>query len=203
MYKDINDYELLYLIAENNEVAYNNIYDKYDNIIKIEAKKYYRKCKYLGFSLEDLYQAGLYGFGLALSNYIEQEGVLFYTYANTCITNEISSFIRDQARHKHEVLSDSISLDLSVDEDGTTMGMLVTGGVSVITEYNEYINCNHLLSLKHKLPLLQSLIFEMRLNNFSNQEIATLLDINYKCVDNALRTIKTKLKKELKEIELF
>lgn len=83
MYKDINDYELLYLIAENNEVAYNNIYDKYDNIIKIEAKKYYRKCKYLGFSLEDLYQVGLYGFGLALSNYIEQEGVLFYTYANT------------------------------------------------------------------------------------------------------------------------
>lgn len=203
MYKDINDYELLYLISENNEDAYNNIYDKYENMIRIEAKKYYRKCKYLGFSLEDIYQAGLYGFSLALSSYSDEEGTLFYTYANACITKELNSFIRNQSRYKHEVLSDSISLDKPLDEDGTTVGTLMDSGINVITEYKEFINCNHLLSLKHNLPFLYSLVFELRINNFSNREIATLLDIKYKQVDNALRLIKAKLKKEINEIELF
>ena len=28
-YKDINDYEVLYMISEGDEVAYNMMYDKY------------------------------------------------------------------------------------------------------------------------------------------------------------------------------
>lgn len=202
MYRNTNDYELLYLISENNEAAYNDIFSKYNNIIMIEAKKFYNKCRYLGISLDDIYQAGLYGFSLAISNFNENEGVLFYTCAITFITREIQTFIRNSGRQKHNVLSDCISLDKTIDEDGNTMDNLIDSGFDMIKQYSDYQNTKRLLEFKHDLPFLYSLIYELRINNFSNKEISMLLDIKYKAVDNAMRYIKNKLKKELNKIEL-
>lgn len=202
MYKDVNDYELLYLIAEKDEIAYNDIYSKYSNMIKIEAKKFYKKCKYLGVSLEDIYQAGLYGFSLAINNFNENEGVLFYTCANTFITREIQTFIRNNSRQKHNVLSDSISLDKDIDEDGNTIGDFIDNGIDFVVQYDDNQGARQLLDFKHDLPFLHALIYELRLNNFCNKEIAILLDVKYKTVDNAVTSIKKKLKKELNKIEL-
>ena len=52
-----------------------------------------------------------------------------------------------------------------------------------------------ILMLKHDLPFSQSLIFELKLNNFSNREISQLLDIKYKTIDNAVTSIRNKFKK--------
>lgn len=203
MYKNTNDYELLYLIAENDEKAYNDIYSKYDNLIKMEAKRYYKKCKYLGISFEDIYQAGLYGFSLAISNFSEREGVLFYTYANTFINREIQTLIRNSGRQKHNILSDGISLNKEIDEDGNTLVNLLDSGSSTLNQYEDYLINKKILEFKYSLSDLYSMIFELRLNNFSNKEISLLLDIKYKTVDNAVRSIKDKFKKELNKIELF
>lgn len=202
MYKEVNDYELLYLISDNNEIAYNDIYAKYDNMIKIEAKKFYKKCKYLGISWEDIYQAGLYGFSLAISNFDEHEGTLFYTCANTFVKREIQVFIRNNSRYKHNILSDSVSLNDDIDDSGTTIESVIDSGINIVSQYSNYMDYKSLLSLKYDLPFLHSLIFELRLNNFSNKEISILLDIKYKSVDNAITSIKSKLKKELNKIAL-
>ena len=37
-YKGVNDYELLYLVGENNEEVYNSIYAKYKPLIHRMAK---------------------------------------------------------------------------------------------------------------------------------------------------------------------
>lgn len=203
MYKDINDYELLYLIAEKDENAYNSIYTKYSNMIKIQAKKMHRKSKYLGISYDDIYQAGLYGLAMAINNYDEKEGVLFYTCANTFILREIQNLIHNHNRCKHNILSDSLSLNAEIDSDGNVVLDFIENQNNSIKEYYENLTINKLLDFKYELPFLHSLIYELRLNNFTNQEIATLLEIKYKTIDNALMNIKGKLKKQLNKIEVF
>ena len=186
----------------NDEVAYNDMYLKYNGIVKAEANKLYRKCKYLGISKDDIYQAGLYGLTQAINNFDEYEGVLFYTYVLSFINREMQTFIRDRSRVKHNILSDSISLDKEIDSDGNTFSLYIGGETDTYKCYEEYINSKRILDLKYEMPFLCSLVFEMRLNNFSNKEISILLDTKYKVVDNALMKIKYMLKKELNKIEL-
>lgn len=203
MYKDINDYELLYLIAEKDEDAYNSIYNKYKNIVKIQANKIYKSSKYIGVSYEDIYQAGLYGLNMAINNFDEKEGTLFYTCANTFITREMVVFIRNHSRCKHNILSDSISLNTEIDEDGNVILDFIESQNNNINDYYENVYVKEIIDFKYELPFMQSLIYELRINNFTNSEIATLLNIKYKAVDNAMRSIKDKLKKRINKIEEF
>ena len=55
----------------------------------------------------------------------------------------------------------------------------------------------HIIYFKNSLSDLESAIFELRLNNFKYAEIAKLLDIKVKKVDNEMMKIKIKLKKYL------
>ena len=57
--------------------------------------------------------------------------------------------------------------------------------------------------MNNKIISLESKKYELKLNNFNNTEIVTLLDIKYKTLDNALFKLKRKLKKELNKIEVF
>ena len=54
-----------------------------------------------------------------------------------------------------------------------------------------------IINLKYDLNINYMPIFELKVNGFSNTEIAKLLDIPYKKVDNALYNIKKSLKKLL------
>ncbi len=197
MYKDINDYELLYLIAENNEDAYNNMHDKYHNIIKIEANKYLSKCPYIGVSYDDLYQAGLYGLELAIRNFSDNADCIFYTCASTYIKREICTFIRSQSRNKHRVLSQSVSLDTEIGED-TLLQDYISDNINISDVYINNENNREILNLKYELPYLQSLVYELKLNHFSNKEIAILLDKPYKSIDNAVSSIKNRLRNKNK-----
>ena len=201
MYKDINDYELLYLIAEKDENAYNSICNKYENIVKMQANKMYKSSKYIGVSYEDIYQAGLYGLNMAINNFDENEGTLFYTCANTFVTREIVVFIRSHSRYKHNILSDSISLNTEIDDDGNIILDFIENKNNNIDDYCENDYLNTIIDFKYELPFEQSLIYELRINNFTNSEIAKLLSVKYKTVDNAMRSIKDKLKKRINKIE--
>jgi len=195
MYKNLNDYELLYLVSENDEEAYNDICTKYEKLIKTKAKNIYKKCRYIGVSIEDLYGAGLYGLSLAIKNFNDKGNNLFYTVATTYITNEILSFVRNQDRNKHSILSSSMPLDKEIDDEGNTVEKLIGISTNTIDEYYDNLDSINFLNYKYDLSIQQSLIYELKLNNFSNREIATLLDIDYKKVDNALTCIRNKLKK--------
>ena len=203
MYRDVNDYELLYLIAEKDEDAYNGICDKYNNMVQIQANKIYKKCKYLGISYEDVYQVGLYGLNKAINSFDEKEGVLFYTCASTYITREILTFIRNNDRYKHNILSDSLSLNTEIDTDGNIVLDFIENKNNNIKDYYENDTINKILDFKYELPFLHSQIYELRLNNFTNKEISILLNVKYKTVDNAVTSIKGKLKKQLNKIEVF
>lgn len=202
MYKNVNDYELLYLISESDEEAYNSLYQKYGEMIKMEAKKLYYSYRYLGISWDDIYQAGLYGLNSAIKNFDEHKGVLFYTYVKIFVKHEFQTLIRDHSREKHNVLSNSISLDKEIDDDGNCIDSLIDAKVNNIEEFYANERMKQILNFKYELSFLNSLIYELKINNFTNKEISILLDLDYKKVDNAIHSIKNKLRKKQNVIEV-
>ena len=65
-YKTINDYELIYLVNEKNEDAFNIIFKKYENLINKYANYYYNNYKQKGVNKDELNQEGKIGLYMAL-----------------------------------------------------------------------------------------------------------------------------------------
>ena len=199
MYNEDNDYELLYLIGENDEDAYNELNNKYNRVIKNIAKRIYNNSKYYGFELDDICQIGSYGLYKAVEMFDEKQGVLFYTYAISVITKEIMTFIRNYSRDKHNILSDSTSMNKQIDDDGKSMENFIVNCDNISDDFNNFETSKKIIDVKYDLPFIHSLVFELRLKNLSNKKITILLNIEYKKLDNILRYIKAKFEKKLIE----
>ncbi len=194
MYKDINDYEQLYLVSENDDEAKENIFNKYKPIIISIAKKY---LKYTNnrFDLDDLIQEGYIGLNRAINSFNEKEGVLFYTFSVVCIERQIKSYYRSYRTLKNQNFYSSYSLDMEIDD--MTLGNIIEDKSIVNNPIlyldNSYLN-KKLIDFKHSLSFRNSLVFELRYNGFKYREIAQLLDISISIVDNSIHHCKEKLK---------
>lgn len=196
-YAELNDYELISYINENNEEANNIILKKYEPLINSIVNRMMKYCPYLGLEKSDLIQEGLIGLNHAIGYFNEQKDITFYTYAKTCIERRLISVIVSAKRLKHKNLNESISFDS--DTDGTLDFMLKddsTNPEKIVL--NEEMN-NELIGLvKEKLTGFESQVFDLMLSYFSYKEIAQMLDKEPKQVDNAIQRIKFKVKETLK-----
>ena len=206
-YTGINDYEVLYMIGERDEVAYNVMYDKYRPLISKFARGYYRVYKGYGVDLEELYIEGMVSLNNAIREFSDHNKCLFYTYLSVCVKRGMEAYLRGKVRHKHMVLTGAVSLEQEIEGTDMIVSEIVKDADSNIesnlisAEFSKKI-----LYIKYNLSFKQSLIYELKLNNFSNIEIAQLLDISYKTVDNSCKLIRTKIKKymgQLKESVLY
>ena len=121
MYNDENDYELLYLIKEENEDAKEVFFEKYRPLVEMKANKFYSMYKNNGYELNDLIQEGMLALNSAIKDYEHEKDVKFNTFANVCIDRQLLSYIRDFNRQKHQVLNSSVSIDAEdkyIDEKG-------------------------------------------------------------------------------------
>lgn len=198
-YNDFNDFELLSYIGEQNEEASEILYQKYQPLITSIAKRVYRQVKNkAGIELSDLIQEGMVGFSNAIKNYDEMNGVMFFTYAKTCIERKVISTVISAGRLKNRILNESISLNAQMDYNEQ----------AVIDPYlsDNRMNPEVLLMSSEEETELQKKIYqllndqerqvlELKVSGFSYQEIAKLLDLNKKKIDNTMQKIRYKLKK--------
>lgn len=195
-YRELNDNELVYLCAENNEDAMNLIVNKYKNCILMILKEYLKEYNIIGVEVADLYQEGLIGLMHAIHSYNPTRDVLFYTYANACIRTSLISAIRQTFRQKNRILNYSYSLDKIFEDSGDNFYEILKDEsyepnklLLSSEDENELIN-----NLKSKLSKSELAIFELRLKGLSNGEIATLIDKDTKYIENSLFRIKRKYK---------
>ena len=195
-YKELNDNELVYLCGENNEDAYNVIIDKYNNCIFSTLKALKKKYNVIGVEVSDLYQEGLLGLMQAINTYNKQKDVLFYTYANACIKKNIISAIKRTFEKKNRILNNSYSLDNIISNSNTTFYEIFKD------ESNEP---NKLLidresekeaidKFKKKLSKGELEVFELKMNGFKNEEVASLINKDKKYVENTMFRIYKKYK---------
>jgi len=194
-YKNINDYELIYQIRENDEVAYETLFDKYSFIVNKLAYEYYSKNKNIGIEYDDLCQEGFFAISSALKEY-NQDTSLFYTYVILCIKREMERLIKYHRRYKQMILSNSVSISSCIDGSSSLfLEEVIPSNFNVEETVISDDIYNKLLLYKHNLKFEESLVYELKVNKFTNKEIASLLDISYKKVDNHLRRIRNILLK--------
>jgi len=199
-YKD-NDYELLYLISENNDEAKDLFYKKYKPIIEMKIKKYINYVQARGYDENDLIQEGMIGLSRALTDFKTQKDVQFNTFANVCIDRQIFSFLRDIDSGKHRVLNDSLSYDTTTNTYGRGLNDLLDNkNKNPETTFVEEEESNDLFdNILSVLTDKEKDVFKLRSQGFTCKEIAALLNTTEKAVSHAIEKIKIKTKKVLDE----
>lgn len=196
-YKNFNDYEIMYLVGENDEFANNILLNKYRPVIVKAASKYYSEASRYGLEMDDLIQEGYIGLYDAMKNYNSNMNVLFYTYAMISIFSKIMNCVKMRKAQKHACLNQSISLSQPISnlsEDMILLDVLEdTHTLSPACYVEEMELEENLKSFILSLDDLHSSVFELKLNGFKNGDIGTLLDISPKNVTNILYKLRKKL----------
>jgi RNA polymerase sporulation-specific sigma factor len=196
-YKEYNDFELLYLICEQSEDAYEILCKKYMPIVEIKTNKYLKYAISRGLDYNDLIQEGMIGLSEAIRDFKTQKDVKFSTFASLCVERQINTAIIRANRKKHKLLNESLSLDNATnDTDRSLMDSLFDKkdndpGEYLIDLETEKETYNKIITM---LTPFEKEIFDLKLNNFDYKEIATKLGKSYKSIDSALQRIKKKLR---------
>lgn len=197
-YKDLNDYEIIYMVSENDENARDLIFKKYEPIAVAMAKKYSGIGKKYGLEIEDLIQEALIGLDTAMKSFDTKNNALFYTFAIITMKNKILNCINSNSSNKQKSLNQSISLFTEVSNDGN----------NELIDYIEDKNTplpqkivvdrdleNIIRKFMASLEFSTSCIFELKMNGFSNNDISELLD----CTKREIIYKTTFAKKRLKD----
>ena len=202
MYDNINDYDLLDKVSDN-EIATEKLFEKYRPLINKIANKAYYKNKKSGLELNDLIQEGMIGFSVALNTYNDNKEASFFTFARMCIIRKILSSITSSKRQKNLILNESISVEnisndsnqkekIFQDNNSNPEKILITG-----ENIREIMN-----DIEKDLTNLEKEVFELKTAGFSYKEIAELLEKSPKSIDNTMSRIRVKTNKYLKENKL-
>lgn len=197
-----NDDELLYLISDNNEETQEIIYKKYKPVISFYASKYSTYVEGKGIDYNDLFQEGLIGLVKAIDSFKEQKDIKFSTFAFLCIKRKILTAVKNANRKKHSILNDSYSLDYKLDDDIQSFDNRLStneGGLEdllVSKENSDFFN-KRLIS---DLTDFEKMVYDLRINNFTYEEISRTLGKTQKSIERTLDRIRNKIKNILAEI---
>ncbi len=184
-YKDINDYELLYMIKENDDYSKNILFLKYDYIVKKIVSKYTSFAFKKGADFDDLVQEGYIGLLSAIKDYNDKFVCKFYSFACLCIERQVNSYCKKLSTNKNDVLNLAMYLDFEL----VSNYFVSKDSFSYLNEHDFFYKIINLLSFK------QSMVFELKYNGFSYNEISNLLGIPVNTVDSRLCKIRQILKK--------
>lgn len=201
MYNDLNDYEILSYISENNEEANDIIFEKYKPLIVDRANKLFVYCKNCGAEINDLIQEGMVGLNDAIKTFNETKEASFYTYALKCINSKIISYIVKTKRLKNKILNDSIFLEINNQDETNNYGKNLADNsynpeeILISEESRQEI----LYIIDNYLTEFEKEVINLKINGFKYKEIADMLGKDVKCIDNCIQKIKAKIREKLKE----
>ncbi len=198
-YRDINDYELIYLVEEKNDYALEILFDKYQPIIHNMARMYHRSLKKYGVEFDDIYQEACLAFEKAVRYYQADNQTLFYTFVCISIRSKLANYARGMTAQKNLAFSGALSLSTPINEEGLFVEDCIENKKSLQPEDESegaYLR-NLLKNFTWELNLIQGQIFELKYHGFDNKEIASLMELTPKDVSNHIYRIRQRLKKFL------
>ena len=190
-YKNFNDYELLYLVSDNED-AMEIVLKKYEPIIFKMAHKYAFNFKQHRIDVEDLMQEGRIALVKAVESFSDCKDAVFYTFVILCVNRAMYKYCLRNSRANDEIINyaysiDNESLDFLMDSFDSNENLL-----ELFIEKEDNI-----LKFKNTLNDEDAMIFDLKLSFFTYQEIAVLLGFTYSYVSSRLLVIRKSLKKYL------
>ena len=199
MYENLNDYELLDQVADN-EFATETLFEKYKPLIYGIAKKAYYTRQNTGLEMNDLIQEGMIGFSIAINTFDDQKKTTFFTYARTCIMRRVNSTIVAANRLKHQILNESISveiLDSETNTDNQILSDTKNNPESILIENENVQEIKKIID--SELTEFEKKVCDLKTSGFDYKEIAEILNKTPKSIDNAFSRIKAKIQKSLEK----
>ncbi|MDI9540889.1 MAG: sigma-70 family RNA polymerase sigma factor [Bacillota bacterium] len=186
-----NDYELLYLVRNNDESALEKLIENYKPII---YKVYYQLRRRLdSFQFDDGYQAGLVGLYTAVSYYKEDRNMAFSTFAIMCITREMYATYRKERKNNYAHNSRILSLDMKLNESEE----IYLSDINLIDQNNDPASIAMSSCLLDEVyEILDSVevkVLELKTKGYSYKEMANHLGVTAKTIDNYIQKIRKKL----------
>lgn len=180
-YKSLTDEEIFELI-ERDKHAEEEFYQRY----KIRVKWLVRKYKVNNLEREDLIQEGMIGLFKAIGSFDRRKGYKFSTYANTCIRNQVMNALSAIWNQKKKMGSNEFIEELP--------SQTTPEADAIADELLQNIQAS-----VSGLTALEKKVLELYLDQKSYGEIASLLEISTKKVDNVLMKIKSKMSGRLEK----
>ena len=181
-------YETVVLAQEGNEDAMNLIYTSFKPIIIKKSKYAIFKIANHGVDIDDIIQEAYIGLDEAIKNYLQDEKTLFYTFAMVCIERQIANFIRKVNTGKDKILNEAITIDDSIEKiisDNTDIEDSITG-----KEYKIHV----INVVRNQLTDFEKKVLDLKLADYSLDEMTKVLRKEKKAIYNALQRIKVKFR---------
>jgi RNA polymerase sporulation-specific sigma factor len=193
------DNELVNLVCENSEEANDILYDKYNYIIDIIVKKYKRGAYALSVDINELTQEARYGFSDALVSFNQDRDTSLPTFITLCVERRVRNYLRHADTEKYKLLRTAYSLE--DDLFGTDSPLENKIGSRTYDPEVRMQDAEDVKNLKEKIDNLLSPaekeIYKLLINDFSYEDIASILNKDIKSVYNAISRIRVKIKKIL------
>ena len=190
-----NDYELLYLIEDNDEIAYKIMLEKYKPVIINKAKKYYAYLKsnnYSAILLEDFIIKGYECFHSSIKLFDVNRGYLFYSFFSTCLDSCYKNYMRQFLAKKNQPLLHYQELDFEIQDVKQADPYEYVDTVYLEENIKDYF---------YSIDIIDRAILELRLNDFRYQEITKLLGVSSSKISRVVKEFKNYLyKKGLTEV---
>lgn len=193
-YRELDDQKLAKLAQSGDDSAMEMILLKYKKLVKSKTTKLY----ITGADFEDIIQEGMIGLFKAVRTYNSEKRVPFSSFANYCISSQITDAIRGASRKKHKVLNCSVSLDgIMKNEKGEEFNLLdVYADLSKPGPYEQVISKEENESLKRfieeKLTDNEREAVVLLMSGYTYPQIAKKLGRTEKSVERAVSRARKK-----------
>ncbi len=192
------DYELVCLIREKKEEYVEELIKRYRRSIWAIIHKLVKPPISSDIDLQDLYQEGLLGLMHAVEHFDASRNILFVSFANKCIENEIRTYLRKQRSLNYRVLSSAISLDMPISDDDN---LCLMDTVSSNQKCFDPVYLAHIAWAKDQVPMIRESLPDLQWSvyhkhhlGYSYKEISQEFGISEKDVDNIIQKIKKKVR---------
>lgn len=192
---DIDDESSIISAAQQGDTdAIEYLLKKYKRIVLSCVESYYLPWA----EKEDLIQEGMIALYGAIKGFNYRYP--FPSFAKTCVIRKLYSVIRLQNGLKHKLLTNAVCLNKPVYDNGNrTLFDTIPGKnadpcdlISEIDERKWIVN-----QARKNLTELEKQVLELYLNGSSYRDIADILNMNKKSIDNALQRAKRKIREVL------
>ena len=187
-----NDYELVALAQENNEDAINILYQKYKPMIIKKSKIAFLQARHHGIEINDIMQEGFIGLDKAINNFSQDDTASFYTFANICIDRNINNFVKKNIKGKNKLLNEAVVID-----DG--LENLLRDNINIEESFlDNHQETEFIERIQEQLTDFERKVFDLRLKEYTFDEIADMLNKDIKSIYNTFQRIRQKIKKNIK-----
>ncbi len=191
--RENKDGRLVRLAQSGDNDAMEQLCAEYKDTVRMLARPYFL----IGADRDDLIQEGMIGLFKAVRDYKSDKEASFYSFAQLCITRQLSSALEASNRKKHMPLNTYISFSQS-DSDGTEFEEILQDDIAspeqLLIEKEKFKEFKE--QLWNKLSNMEKKVLQLYLEGNNYTSIARMLGKSDKSIDNALSRIRQKLKRK-------